>query len=65
MPLTLNMNNHVFREVSFYAGQNVRWRADERVTNSVWTKISDVLELVPVFDNLVRVHRILRQHGTH
>ncbi len=54
------MHNHLFREVSFYQGQRVRHRADERVTDSVWTKISDILELTSVFDNLVRIQRIVR-----
>ena len=54
------MNNHLFRELGYYQGQRIRHRVDDHVTNSAWTKIADVLELESIFNNLVRIQRIVR-----
>jgi hypothetical protein len=54
------MHIQLFRELSYYQGRRAALRADERVTSSTWTKISDVLELTFLFDNLVRIQRIVR-----
>jgi len=62
MPLTLKytMHAHRFRELSYYQGQCVRFRADERMADLTWRKISAVLELSFIFDNLLRVNRVVR-----